>query len=174
MLRSQRTSCWQYDHDDPYKVEPIELRIAEQDPACGTGFLRWAGIGSGDRTWGRRRDSLLSLKQSSQATARLYGRCVSGAHDVVEALRRESRREDGYQNCDRVIPAPHPDDRVAGHNAVPEHRRLRRTRHSHFGSRACLAIEHGHLALVIAVAGHRVGRHCALDGSEVILAELKL
>ncbi len=46
--------------------------------------------------------------------------------------------------------------------------------HSHFGSRACLAIEHGHLALVIAVAGHRVGRDCALDGSEVILAELKL
>ena len=42
------------------------------------------------------------------------------------------------------------------------------------GRTAALTVEHGHLALVVASACCCAWRHCALDGSEVILAELQL
>ena len=39
---------------------------------------------------------------------------------------------------------------------------------------AALTVEHGHLALVVASACRCAWRHCALDGIQVILAELQL
>ena len=41
------------------------------------------------------------------------------------------------------------------------------------GRAAALAVEHGHLAFVIAVTGHRPGRGRALDRGEIVLAQLQ-
>lgn len=44
----------------------------------------------------------------------------------------------------------------------------------HLARTAALTVEHGHLALVVASACRCAWRHCALDGIQVILAELQL